>query len=160
MVDHDVFPNSVYEHYKSTPECPKFYKVHFIARQTETDEILVIYKPLYVDTSYVGPAEQARPLTMFIEEVEWNGKTVPRFRYFCPSDSIWRLEGYDTFDGTSYRIEGVYFGEPDIKRAAQERLALLESTQPSEHSGGQDQDGIQDQVFIIRPDGTKYRFSG
>jgi hypothetical protein len=160
VVDVDVVPGGIYEHYKSTSEAPRYYRVHFIARHTETDDTLVIYKPLYSNPSYVGPTEQARPYSMFIEDVDWNGQTMPRFRYLGPSDSMWRLEGYDTFDQTTYRIDDIYFTEPDALRAAQERLASLETTQPSESSGGQDADGIQDHIYIIRPNGTKYRFSG
>jgi len=70
----------------------------------------------------------------------------------------WHLEGYDTFDGEPYRLEGHYVNEAAATRAAQECLAKLEEDQPSESSGGRD--GIQDRVFIVRPDGSKYLFAG
>ena len=71
----------------------------------------------------------------------------------------WRLVGYDTFEGGRdgyYPIEGEYDSEEQAKRAAREQLEHLEKTQPSKSSGGQS--GVQDQVFIERPDGSGYRF--
>lgn len=51
------------------------YEVIGVALQTETDEALVIYRPLY-DSDY---ELFARPYSMFVEQVEINGQTVPRF---------------------------------------------------------------------------------
>ena len=60
-----------YRHFKG-----KDYQVLGVARHSETGEELVVYKKLYDDYSmYV------RPLAMFIEDVEVNGKKVPRFEY-------------------------------------------------------------------------------
>jgi hypothetical protein len=73
----------------------------------------------------------------------------------------WSLEGYDTFEGGPddyYPLEGEYDDESAAQAAARNRLAELEKTQPSSSSGGQS--GIQDRVFIVRPDGRKYRFHG
>ncbi len=67
----------------------------------------------------------------------------------------WRLLGYDTFSSEEYPLEGEYDTETDAIAAARARLAELEETQPSESSGGQD--GIQDRVFVIRPDGSCFR---
>ncbi len=74
----------VYEHYKSTPESKRYYQVIGFARHTETEEILAVYIPLYVIPEHRGLRLQVRPLDMFMEDVEWNGKTVPRFRYVGP----------------------------------------------------------------------------
>lgn len=71
----------------------------------------------------------------------------------------WSLEGYDTFEGgpdAYYPLEGEFDDEQAVQAAARDRLAELEKTQPSSDSGGQG--GIQDQVFVVRPDGSKYRF--
>lgn len=68
----------------------------------------------------------------------------------------WKLEGYDTFDDSEYPLEGAYATEDLARIAASERLKELDKTQPS--AGGQDEFGIQDQVFIVAPDGSKYRF--
>ena len=75
----------------------------------------------------------------------------------------WKLEGYDTFEdhpGEYYPLAGEYDSEEKAKEAARARLAHLEETQPSESSGGQDDGGIQDEVYIICPDGKRYRFLG
>jgi hypothetical protein len=58
-----------YRHYKGN-----IYEVLFLGKHTETEEDLVIYRA-------VEKPEQiwARPLPMWIETVEWEGKTVPRF---------------------------------------------------------------------------------
>ena len=70
----------------------------------------------------------------------------------------WKLAGYDTFDGHFYKIEGTYETEEDAIRAAQERIIELEELQPTEYSGGQPPFGIQDMVYVVRPDGSMYRF--
>lgn len=79
------YPNTgVYEHYKSTPEDRRYYQVLGFARHTETDEILTVYIPLYVVPEHTGLRLQVRPLDMFVEDVEHNGETMPRFRYIGP----------------------------------------------------------------------------
>lgn len=79
------FPaTGVYEHYKSTPRDRRYYQVIGFARHTETEEIVAVYIPLYVIPEHKGLRLQVRPLDMFMEEVEYNGKTMPRFRYIGP----------------------------------------------------------------------------
>lgn len=70
----------------------------------------------------------------------------------------WRLKGYDTFDGTFYPLPGSFESQEEAEEAARERLAELEREQPSASSGGQS--GIQDQVYIVRPNGTLHRLRG
>lgn len=53
----------------------QLYEVLGVARQTETDEPLIIYQPLYDSEHELF----ARPYNMFIEEVELDGKMKPRF---------------------------------------------------------------------------------
>jgi hypothetical protein len=67
----------------------------------------------------------------------------------------WKLLGYDTFASDWYPLGGAYRTEEAAVKAARRRLKELERSQPSENSGGQD--GIQDQVYIKRPDGSTYR---
>ena len=52
------------------------YKVHFIAKHSETLEEMVVYESLYdnKESKY-----WVRPLADFQKEVEINGKKVPRF---------------------------------------------------------------------------------
>ena len=59
-----------YQHYKG-----KFYVVFGVAKHSETEEELVVYRTDYGDKSL-----WVRPLTMFTETVEVNGVTTPRFR--------------------------------------------------------------------------------
>jgi hypothetical protein len=58
-----------YQHFKGN-----FYQVIDTVTHSETQEILVLYKPLY--------GEQAlwvRPIEMFLEEIERDGKVFKRF---------------------------------------------------------------------------------
>jgi hypothetical protein len=76
------YPRSgIYEHYKSTPGDRRYYQVLGTAKNTETKEKFVIYIPLYVLPEHKGLKLQARPLDMFLETVEWKGKTLSRFNY-------------------------------------------------------------------------------
>lgn len=61
----------VYKHSKSG----KLYEAIGLALETETEEILVIYRPLYENEYELF----ARPASMFTETVVLNGKPVPRF---------------------------------------------------------------------------------
>lgn len=58
-----------YRHYKGNE-----YEVIGVARHSETDERVVVYRPLYNDSGL-----WVRPLAMFVEEVTVNGQRVPRF---------------------------------------------------------------------------------
>lgn len=60
-----------YKHYKG-----KEYEVIGVAKHSETQEELVVYKALYGEGGL-----WVRPLNMFLEEVEVDGKKVPRFKY-------------------------------------------------------------------------------
>jgi len=50
------------------------YTVHGVATHSETGEQLVVYSPLYGEGGL-----WVRPLSMFLETVEHDGATVPRF---------------------------------------------------------------------------------
>jgi len=60
-----------YRHFKG-----KDYEVLFVAKHSETEEELVVYRKLYGDMGV-----WVRPLKMFVEHIEVNGKKVPRFQY-------------------------------------------------------------------------------
>jgi hypothetical protein len=70
----------------------------------------------------------------------------------------WKLQGYDTFSLEYYPLPGRYWTEGLARMAAKLYLRHLERTQPSAFSGGQTQAGIQDRVYIVRPDETEYRY--
>ena len=63
----------IYEHYKGNR-----YRVIGTAKHSETLEDLVIYESLYENKL---SKLWARPLSMFLEEVEVNGRKKPRFKY-------------------------------------------------------------------------------
>ncbi len=69
----DLKINATYKHYKGN-----LYKVIDIVRHSETLEELVLYKPLYVSRDFPNQM-WVRPIEMFLEEVEINGKKIPRF---------------------------------------------------------------------------------
>jgi hypothetical protein len=62
-----------YKHYKG-----KEYEVLGIARHSETLEELVVYKALYQPE---GENLWVRPMKMFTEEIEVEGKKMPRFLF-------------------------------------------------------------------------------
>lgn len=70
----------IYRHNKKGNQ----YRVHFVAKHSETLEELVVYEALYdnPDGKY-----WVRPSKMFAENVVLNGKTVPRFEYVSSSDN-------------------------------------------------------------------------
>ncbi|WP_410497903.1 DUF1653 domain-containing protein [Chitinibacter sp. S2-10] len=59
----------LYRHYKGS-----LYEVIELARHSETEEWLVVYRPQYGERGL-----WVRPLAMFIEDVEINGTRQPRF---------------------------------------------------------------------------------
>ncbi len=77
------------------------------------------------------------------------------WRYLRQLRGEWTLEGWDTFAGHSYPLPGRYRTQQSAIRAAYRELAKLEKFQPSEISSGQD--GIQDQVYVVAPDGKRKR---
>jgi hypothetical protein len=60
-----------YRHYKGNK-----YEVIGMAKHSETLEEMVVYRALYGNHDI-----WVRPLTMFIEEVDADGKKMPRFEY-------------------------------------------------------------------------------
>ncbi len=61
-----------YRHYKG-----KDYEVIGAAKLEETLEDMVVYRPLYKSEFSLW----VRPLSVFMESVEIDGKTMPRFEY-------------------------------------------------------------------------------
>ena len=69
----DSLRPGIYQHYKGQQ-----YQVYEVARHSETEEELVVYRCLYGDYSL-----WVRPLAMFIESVAINGKLQPRFSFIA-----------------------------------------------------------------------------
>ena len=63
--------SGLYRHYKG-----KLYEVIGVASHSETLEEMVVYRAQYDEQKL-----WVRPLTMFLEMVEYEGSTVPRFEY-------------------------------------------------------------------------------
>lgn len=63
-----------YRHYKGND-----YEVIDTARHSETEEVMVVYRTLYGNYDL-----WVRPLQMFTEAVNVDGKMVPRFHYVGP----------------------------------------------------------------------------
>ena len=61
----------IYEHYKG-----QRYEVIGLARHSETEEELVVYRAMYGDGGL-----WVRPYLMFTEEVVVNGEPISRFQY-------------------------------------------------------------------------------
>lgn len=66
-----VLRPGIYRHFKGN-----LYDVITVARHTETGEDMVVYRALYGDFGI-----WTRPLAMFIEQVERDGKVVSRFEF-------------------------------------------------------------------------------
>lgn len=69
-----TIPLGRYRHYKG-----RDYSVVGFARHSETEEVMVLYVPLYGEGGY-----WVRPLIMFTENVVVDGKSVPRFALVAP----------------------------------------------------------------------------
>jgi len=64
-----------YRHFKGGE-----YQVQGVARHSENEELLVVYTPLYGEGGL-----WVRPLSMFEETVENEGRVQPRFEYIGPA---------------------------------------------------------------------------
>lgn len=80
MTDFPSIEKGTYRHGKTG----HLYEVLGVALQTETNEALVIYRPL--DNSEYEFF--ARPYSMFVEEVTINGEVMPRFEKIEKSADI------------------------------------------------------------------------
>lgn len=74
-----LIKGAFYRHYKNK----KIYKVIEIVRHSESLEEMVLYEAQYENE--FGPL-WVRPLNMFLENVEVDGKKVPRFTPLNPAN--------------------------------------------------------------------------
>ena len=65
----NTVPQGIYRHYKGS-----LYQILHTAKQSETEETLVVYRCLYGEYGV-----WVRPMAMFTESVMIDGKQVPRF---------------------------------------------------------------------------------
>ncbi len=66
----------IYRHYKW-----KLYEVLYVAIHSELLQEMVVYKALYDHDLYWDNSIWVRPKDMFLESVEINWKSLPRFEY-------------------------------------------------------------------------------
>ncbi len=71
MLESVELQSGKYRHYKGAE-----YEVLEVARHSETEEYLVVYRQCYGDQSL-----WVRPYEMFIETVTVDGETIPRFAH-------------------------------------------------------------------------------
>lgn len=69
----DLIIGGIYQHYKG-----KNYIVKDLVRHSETLEWMVLYECLYENSE--GKL-WVRPMGMFLENVDLDGKSIPRFKY-------------------------------------------------------------------------------
>jgi hypothetical protein len=74
-IDFPQLKKGTYRHNKSG----NLYQVIGVAIDTETQQTLVVYSPLYEHDFRFELF--ARPYQMFVEQVELEGRSVPRFEY-------------------------------------------------------------------------------
>lgn len=67
----------IYKHSKTGNQ----YKVHFIAKHSETLEDVVVYEALYENEK---SKFWVRPFSMFLDTVEINGEKLQRFQFIKP----------------------------------------------------------------------------
>lgn len=67
----------IYRHYKGN-----LYEALMLARHSETEELMVVYRALYGDGGY-----WVRPYAMWSETVTVDGRPVPRFEYVGKADA-------------------------------------------------------------------------
>lgn len=72
----NIIPLGKYRHFKGNE-----YKLLHIAQHSETQEAMAVYQALYGDHGI-----WVRPLAMFTETIERDGKTLQRFQYIEPQD--------------------------------------------------------------------------
>lgn len=77
-MENPILQLGLYRHYKG-----RLYEVLHLARHSETEEWLVVYQALYGDFGV-----WVRPLVMFNQMIEVDGKMLPRFAQVIQDEFI------------------------------------------------------------------------
>ena len=93
----------LYQHFKGA-----YYKVIEVAKHSETEEELVVYRALYGDKEL-----WLRPLSMFCETIEHEGVEKPRFRYLESQTEVLEMTVLDVKSGQATEFE-LAFSEAEI----------------------------------------------
>jgi len=94
-MEHPEVPKGFYYHFKHDLEGPVgsyAYEVMGVGRGTEDDAYVVVYRPLYDNTWHENADFSVRPIEMFIDTVEREGKVMKRFRLVTDAETIASLE--------------------------------------------------------------------
>ncbi len=83
-----------YYHFKHNPEdiFDHSYELIGVGRDTETEGYVVLYRPLYESEFLKGVDASVRPINLFTDVVERDGKTFPRFQKITDPEIIKKLE--------------------------------------------------------------------
>ena len=84
----------IYKHYKGNE-----YKVVAVAKNSETTEDLVVYRDIE-DKNKIW----ARPLKMFLENVEVEGKIIPRFKFISGKQFLNKKRSVLAKDGSNEKL--------------------------------------------------------
>lgn len=71
--------DATYKHFKG-----HLIEVLMVVRHTETEEEMIVYRELSVNKKYGKDSLWVRPLKMFLETVERDGKKLPRLELIKP----------------------------------------------------------------------------
>lgn len=93
-----VITKGLYQHFKGA-----YYLVMDVATHSESEDSLVIYRALYGDKGV-----WARPLSMFIEAVELNGESQPRFKYLDPQTQVLEVAILDVKPGRESEFQAAF----------------------------------------------------
>ncbi len=69
-----------YQHFKGN-----YYAVIGIARESESLEEFVLFKALFTSKKFGSESLWIKPVKMFFETIEVDGKKIPCFRYIGPT---------------------------------------------------------------------------
>lgn len=93
-----AIPMGLYQHFKGA-----YYRVMELAKHSETEETLVVYRALYGEKGV-----WVRPLTMFMETVERDGVLKPRFNYIDPQTEVLEVAILNVKFGQEHQFEEAF----------------------------------------------------
>lgn len=94
----------IYQHFKGA-----YYKVIDVAKHSESEEELVVYRALYGDKGV-----WVRSLSMFSEQIERDGQMQPRFAYLEPQSEVLEVAVLEVKQGQQSEFENVFSAAQEI----------------------------------------------
>lgn len=108
------FPPGLYRHYKGG-----LYEVICLARHSETEDVLIVYR------EFLGRQAWVRPASMFTGRVKVDDKWLPRFQRIASVEELERGVAYRSFD-TDVRIQPKRKRDESRARSALPKLVAAE----------------------------------